>query len=220
MGLLGGIGSFAGNAIGDFSEGLFGKGPEGNLRKLFMQMQRDQNLQYTRALGYGLQGQRALGLGFDSALKEVEGSADAARLDVLDSGARFEADLGQGLARSGLSNTTIRGNAMGAAKGMQSRALATVNQNVSQAKAGILAQKGMAQAGGFGNLANMMMGQGQSQTALQKLLWDRLASQPSPQDQFWQLLAAAGKMAAMGSGGGAGAGATSYTSGGPFPGSF
>lgn len=185
---------------------LFGKDQSGNLHKLFMQMQRDQNLQFTRSLGYNLQAQKAIGTGFDSALTQVEGSADASRLDVLDEGARTAADVGQGLSAHGLGNTTIRGNAMGAVRGMQSRALATVNQSVSQAKAQLQTQKGMAMAGQFGNMSNLMMGQGAAQTSLQQLIWNRLASQPDPMDRFWQAGGALFKLIGGLYGGGAGAG--------------
>lgn len=195
-----------GGGLSFMGSGLFGKDQSGNLRKLFMQMQRDQNLQFTRALGYNLQARKALETGFDSALTNVAGAADAERMDVLDAGARQQADLGQSLVGSGLNNTTIRGNAMGAAKGMQSRALATVNQNLARAKADVLAQKGMAMAGQFGNMSNLMMGQGAAQTSLQQLIWQRLASQPSPEDRFWQLLGSGSQLLGLGMGGGFGGG--------------
>jgi hypothetical protein len=192
---------------------LFGGGGDNGMNSLFMQMQRQNALRQTQAQGYGLAGLHSINQGYDSAIQGVGAAGEASKLGISQQGAQSRAAIGQNLSSRGLANSTIGANLSGVAGGQTAQALAGVDAAMAQARGGLLTGRAHAQAGAYGNLGNLALGQGASEMALGQMAWNRMASQPSRSQQLAQLMSGVGGLAGMMFGGPMGAMAGSQIGG-------
>lgn len=194
MGLsLPGIGSTPFGNLGD----LFGGGGGGDLRKLMEQMRRQQNLRFTQAQGYQLQGLDQLGKGYDEAITNVGRTGLSSKLGIEAAGQQTQGKIAQSYTSRGLSNTTAMGSVQALAGGQTAQALAGVDQAVAQAKAGLLSSKGSAMNAAYGGLSQLKQNQLSSELQLGGMAWQQLANQPSEFDQMMQLFGTIGQFLPM-----------------------
>jgi len=190
MGLgLPGIGS---TPFGNISD-LFGGGGGGDLRKLLEQMRRQQNLRFTQAQGYQLQGLDQLKGNYDEAISNVGRTGLASKMNIEALGQQTQGKIAQSYTNRGLSNTTAMGSVQALGAGQTASALAGVDQAVAQAKAGLLTSKGQAMNAAYGGLSGLAQNQLSSELQLGTMAWQQLASQPSEYEQMLALFSTIGQ---------------------------
>lgn len=176
---------------------LFGGGGGGNLNKLLQQMKQQQNLRYTQAQGYQLQGLDKLTQGYDEAIANVGRVGLSSKMGIEASGQQTQGKIAQSYTNRGLSNTTAMGSVQALAGGQTAQALAGVDQAVAGAKAGLLTSRGSALNAAYGGLSQLKQNQLGSEMKLGGMAWDNIASQPTDFQQMMQLFQAVGQFLPM-----------------------
>jgi len=210
---LGGSIGIGSTPFGSLSS-LFGGGGGGDLRRLLEQMRRQQNLRFTQAQGYQLQGLDTLGKSYDEALSNVGRTGLASKMNIEALGQQTQGKIAQSYTNRGLSNTTAMGSVQALAGGQTAAALAGVDQAVAQAKAGLLTSKGQSLNAAYGGLSGLAQNQLQSELQLGGMAWQQLANQPSEFEQLMQLFQTVGQFLPSSFLGGGGVGRV------PPPGSY
>lgn len=165
-----------GNPFGGFDSalgGLFGGGGKDPGKKryadvmaLYAQLQSQQNAGYGKAYGQQKKALGAIQTGFQGAIDNASRVGASSKQGVLDREQQSMGALSQSLTDRGLFNTTAFDNARRGISSDTNKSLSSIDAAIAQLQGGLLAQKGQAEAGAYGNLAGLQQNWAGAQTGL------------------------------------------------------
>lgn len=204
--------------------GLLGSGDAQDkardIRKILMQMQRRQNLRYTQAQGYQLEGLEGLRKGYDESITNVGRVGLASKMGIEAAGQQTQGKIAQSYTSRGLSNSTAMGSTQALAGGQTAQALAGVDQAVAAAKGNLVTAKGHALNQAYGGLSALQQNREDAESQLQMMLAQLRASTPSRFEESLKITGSLmdifGSIYGMGGGLGGGGGYAGGSTGTPI----